>query len=164
MDSVTKNKSLVTIIIFLLITNIAMLIFFLALNTNDQKGTRNQNGMADALQNDVGFSKEQLDTYQSLRKDHFNKIHPLFDELRKSKMDFYTLIYNPQISDSSLNAAADLIAEKQKTLDMQLFRHFKMVQNICTPGQLQKFDTVIKKVFVRMIAKTGKPSHVQKNK
>ena len=32
MDTATKNKSLISIIIFLLITNIAMLIFFLVLN------------------------------------------------------------------------------------------------------------------------------------
>ncbi len=162
MDAVTKNKSLVSIIIFLLITNIAMVIFFLVLNSSSHRPSRNQNGMSEALQKEANFSKEQLDTYQSLRKNHFNKIHPLFDDLRKSKMDFYTLIYNPQVSDSSLNAAADLIAEKQKNLDMQMFKHFETVRNICTPDQLQKFDTVVKKVFTRMIAKTGKSNRDQK--
>jgi Spy/CpxP family protein refolding chaperone len=163
MDPITKNRSLVSIIIFLLITNIAMVIFFLAANTTEGKSShRDQGGMSEALQNEVGFTKDQIQQYQSLRKDHFNNIHPLFDDLRKSKMNFYTLIYDPQVPDSILNAAADLIAEKQKTLDMQMFRHFKMIQNICTPGQLQKFDSTIKKIFIRMISKTGKPNHDQK--
>ena len=158
MDSISKNKSLISIIIFLLITNVAMLIFFLALNNPAQKNSHSydQNGISGLLQKEVGFTKEQLDTYQSLRKDHFDKVHVLFDELRKSKIDFYNLIYTQQASDSSVNKAADLIAEKQKTLDLQMFNHFETVRNICTPDQLQKFDTTIKKVIMRMTGRPGK--------
>ena len=125
-----------------------MLVFFLVLNRPVQKSRdRDQNGMSGMLQKEVGFTKEQLDTYQSLRKNQLDKVHGLFDELRKSKTDFYNLIYTPQVSDSSVNRAADLIAEKQKTLDLQMLNHFKMVRNICTADQLQKFDTTIKKVI-----------------
>jgi len=163
MNSVTKNKSLVSIIIFLLITNIAMLVFFLVLNKPAQKDSRgrDQNGMSGMLQKEVGFSKDQLDTYQSLRKNQMDTVHALFDDLRKSKMDFYNLIYSSQVSDSSLNKAAGIIAEKQKMLDMRMFNHFKMVRNICTPDQLPKFDSTIQKVFVRMTSKSGKEEHSQ---
>ena len=163
MNSLTKNKSLISIIIFLLITNIAMLVFFLVLNKPTQKDShgRDQNGMSGMLQKEVGFSKDQLDTYQSLRKNHMDTVHALFDDLRKSKMDFYNLIYSSQVSDSSLNKAADVIAERQKTLDLHMFNHFKMVRNICTPDQLPKFDSTIQKVFVRMTSKSGKEEHSQ---
>ncbi len=163
MNSVTKNKSLVSIIIFLLITNIAMLIFFVVLNKPPQKDVRghDQNGMSGMLQKEVGFSKDQIDTYQSLRKDQMDTIHVLFDELRKSKMEFYNLIYSSQVADSSLNKAADIIAERQKALDLHMFDHFKKVRNICTPDQLQKFDSTIKKVLIRMTSKNGKDDHNQ---
>ena len=163
MNSVTKNKSLVSIIIFLLITNIAMVVFFLVLNKPDQKDShgRDQNGMSGMLQKEVGFSKDQLDTYQSLRKNNMDTVHALFDDLRKSKMDFYNLIYSSSVSDSSLNKAADIIAEKQKALDLHMFNHFKMVRNICTPGQLQTFDSTIQKVFIRMTGKAGREEHNQ---
>lgn len=138
-----------------------MLIFFLVLNNQGQRNSHShdQNGISGLLQKEVGFSKEQLDTYQSLRKDQLNKVHMLFDELRKAKTDFYNLIYTSQASDSTVNRAADLIAEKQKTLDLQMFNHFEMVRNICTSGQLQKFDTTIKKVITRMTGKPGKEGH-----
>ena len=158
MDSTTKNKSLVSIIIFLLITNIAMLIFFVVLNNPAQKNVRNrdQNGMAGMLQKEVGFSKDQLDKYQSLRKEDLDSIHNLFDGLRKSKMNFYSLIYSSNLSDSSVVNAADLVATKQKSLDLKMFNHFKMIRNICTSDQLEKFDSTIKKVFVRMTSRSGK--------
>ena len=161
MDTITKNKSLVTIIIFLLITNIAMLVFFLMLDKAPQRNSRgrDQNGMSTMLQKEVGFNNNQLDVYQLLRKGQSDSVHTLFDDLRKSKMDFYSLIYSNQVPDSMVNAAADMIAEKQKVLDLYMFKHFKQVRNICAPDQLEKFDSAIKKVFVRM---TGREGHPQK--
>ncbi len=164
MDSTTKNKSLVSIIIFLLITNIAMLIFFLALNNPAQKNVhiRDQNGMSGMLQKEVGFSNDQLNKYQSLRKEQMDSIHSLFDGLRKSKLNFYSLIYSSNVADSSVKNAADLISKNQKILDLKMFNHFKMVRNICTPDQLEKFDSTIKKVFIRMTGRSGKDGHEQK--
>lgn len=154
MNNTTKTKSLVTIIIFLLITNIAMLIFFIALSKSPDKRQRihEQNGMYNSLQNDVGFSKDQLDQYQSLRKDQRDKAKPLFIGLRNAKKNFYGLIYNKNIPDSLLNADADSIAQKQKTLDMQMFRYFNSIRNICSPDQLEKFDTIINVQITRMVS------------
>jgi protein CpxP len=158
MDTIKKNRSLVSIIVFLLITNVAMLVFFLVLNNQGQRNSHihDQNGISGLLEKEVGFTKEQLNTYQALRKDQVDKIHALFDELRKAKTDFYNLMYTSQVSDSAVNKAAGIIAEKQKTLDLQMFNHFELVRNICTPDQLQKFDTTIKKVIVRMTGRPGR--------
>jgi protein CpxP len=138
-----------------------MVIFFLVLNKPVPKNSheRDPNGMSGMLQKEVGFTKEQVDAYQALRKQHSDSIHMLFDNLRKSKTDFYNLMYSPQVADSSVTKAADLIAENQKILDLHMLSHFKMVRNICTADQLQKFDTSIKKVITRMTARPGRESH-----
>lgn len=145
MDNSTKIKSLVTIIIFLLITNIAMLIFFLVLSNPVDKRPRNHgnNGLYNSLQNDVGFNKDQLDQYQALRKEQKDKMRPLFNDLRNSKKDFYKLLYAPENSDSLINADADSIAQKQKAVDAQMFRYFKSIRNLCKPEQLPQFDSSI---------------------
>jgi len=155
MDTITKNKSLVSIIIFLLITNLAMLFFFLKVNNPAQKSPvgHDQNGISTLLKNDVGFSDEQIEKYQSQRKEHLEKVRHLFDDLRKSKENLYDLLYLPQVPDSVINNAANQIAEKQKNLDMEMFSHFKMYRRICDSNQLQKFDTTIKKVITRLISK-----------
>jgi protein CpxP len=158
MNPESKNKSLVFIILFLLLTNVVMLIFFLVLNKPVQRNMRgrDQNGMSGMLQKDVGFTKDQLDTYQVLRKDQLDSIHTLFDEVRKAKMNFYNLIYTPNVADSTLIAAADEIAVRQKNLDLHMINHFKMVRNICSPDQVQKFDSSIKKIIARMVGKSGR--------
>lgn len=159
MNSQQKTKSLITIIIFLLITNITMLIFFVLLGKPAERRQRNHepNGMYNSLQNEVGFSKDQLDQYKALREEQMKKVHPLFNEVRSAKKDFYELINSNQVSDSLLNADADSIAQKQKNLDMHIFRYFKNVRGICTDSQTQKFDSLMKKVVVRMIGRPGQP-------
>lgn len=157
MNEKTKTRSLITIILFLLVTNIAMLIFFIVLSKPAVRRPRNHelNGLYHSLQNDVGFSKDQLAKYQALREDQMKEMHPLFNELRESKKNFYELIYAPQASNSLINVNADSIAQKQKELDIQMFHYFKNVRNICSPDQTQKFDSVINKVVVRMVG--GRP-------
>jgi Spy/CpxP family protein refolding chaperone len=164
MNQTTKTKSLVTIIIFLLITNIAMLVFFILLSKPVDKRQRNRetNGMYTSLQNEVGFSKDQLDKYQLLRKEQIGKVRPLFNEVRNAKKDFYGLIYSENIPDSLINADADSIAQKQKSLDMQMFGYFQNIRNICKPDQIQKFDSTLKKEVVRMVDKPARNSQGHK--
>ena len=99
----TKTKSLVTIIIFLLITNIGMLLFFVfSSKTSLKREYKHEQGggsMYNSLQNDVGFSKDQLDRYQHLRQQQRDIVRPLFGELRTSKKDFYDLLYTNNVSD-----------------------------------------------------------------
>lgn len=158
MDTIKKYKALVSIIIFLLITNFAMLIFFMVISKPLDRKYRNheQNGIYTLLQKEVGFSKDQLDQYQDLRNQQRKNVSPLFNEIKKSKEDFYELLYSGNVSDSLINADADSIAQTQKKIDMQMFNHFKMVRNICTPDQVQKFDSSMKKVITRMTSRLGR--------
>jgi len=153
-----KYKALVSIIIFLLITNIIMLILFMGNgNSSDKKNrSHDQNGFYTLLQKEVGFSKPQLDQYQALRIEQRKTIKPLFEKIRKSKENFYELLYFENISDSLLNNDADSIALTQKQLDLQMFFHFKKIRNICSQAQLPKFDSSIKKVIIHMIGRQGK--------
>lgn len=164
----TKTKSLVTIIIFLLITNVGMLLFFVFSSKPSVKREYNheQGGgsMYNSLQNDVGFSKDQLGHYQQLRQEQRVVVKPLFGELRSAKKDFYDLLYTSNASDSLIKADADSIAQKQKRLDLQMFGYFKNIRDICTPDQLQKFDTTINRVVIRMIGRSGKGKSDQNNK
>jgi protein CpxP len=158
MNETKKYKALISIIIFLLITNFAMLLFFIILDKPADKRSKEriENGMSNSLKQDVGFSNDQLDQYQALRTLQRKNVKPLFDKVRKSKIDFYELLYLQNVSDSTLAVDADSIAQTQKELDLQMFNHFKKIRNICTSDQLQKFDSTIKKVIIRMTGRPGK--------
>ena len=148
----TKNRALVLIIIFLLLSNIAILIFFLYYSDGrkNSHGKEDRNAVSVFLQKEIGFTKQQMDEYQKLRATHMQSIRPLFNDIRLAKEKFYDLLYINNIADSTINKSVAVIGEKQMALDRQMFSHFKNVRDLCTPQELPKFDTLFKKVVEKM--------------
>ena len=141
----SKNRILIFLVVFLLITNIAMLLYFTMFNGASRSNHEEHRGpgITAFLQNEDGFSKEQMAMLDSLKKQHRTIIRPLFDELGKSKDSFYQLLGKPGLTDSILNAAADEIGKKQAALDLQFFQNFTSIRKLCTDQQLLKFDSVM---------------------
>ena len=85
----------------------------------------------------------------------------MYDDMRKAKDSLFKLLSYPETNDTLLNKIADVIAQKQKALDLQTFNHFKKVRTLCTPEQQPKYDSMI----LRMFRKMGKtPRHSEPDK
>lgn len=153
MNIVTRNKSLVAIIIFLLVSNIAMLIFFLALGNSTKKDHSRKDIIGNFLKKDIGFDQQQMDQYEKIHKDHREFMKPYFEGIRNAKDSFYSLLSAP-MNDSSLNSAGAPIGARQIELDISMFKHLSNVRNLCNKEQLPKFDSLFKNVISRI---TGHP-------
>ncbi|MEI9908665.1 MAG: hypothetical protein WDO71_02745 [Bacteroidota bacterium] len=156
----SKNKSLIFIIIFLLLTNIGVLGYFLWFKKPPQKVDNNrQNWMMNALQKDVGFTEEQVAQYKQLNDDHWKKIKPMFEDIRKSKDSLFKLLSDETVNDSVINIKTEVIAQKQKAIDVQAFNNFKKIRALCTTQEQRvKYDSLIQ----RLMRKMGKPRGEQK--
>jgi periplasmic protein CpxP/Spy len=151
-----RYRNLLIIIGVLLLTNIAVLVYFLELKKSE-KPPHNQDGrpgISEILQKEVGFTDAQLAQYKELKDEQKQTIRPMYDDMRKAKDSLFKLISYPGTSDSVLNQVSDVIAQKQKALDMQTFSYFKKLRTVCTPEQQPKYDSVIQRMFKKM----GKPS------
>ena len=73
----TKNKSLIAIIIFLLITNIAVLVFFLFVNVPGKKTHSREDGISTFLKKDIQFDEETMTNFKGL----LEKINLVFQTL-----------------------------------------------------------------------------------
>jgi len=149
----SKGRVLIFLVVFLLLTNIAMLLYFTAFNKPFEKSNRGERRgpITTFLQNEIGFSKNQMDRLDSLKKQHRAAIRPLFDDLGKSKDNFYQLLGKPGVSDSALKAGADEIGKKQAALDRQFFQNFMSIRTLCTEQQLPKFDSVMPSLASKMM-------------
>lgn len=165
MESAKKFKALVAIIIFLVLTDVVLLIFFISHQSPSDKRahSREQNGMATALEKEVGFNQSQVDQYLQLRSQQRASGKPLFDSLRIFKENFYALLEQSSISDSIKNNYADKIAVTQKQLDLQMFNYFQEVRKLCTPLQIPQFDSVIKRTVMKMIGSGRRHNEKDKN-
>ncbi|MEO5682600.1 MAG: periplasmic heavy metal sensor [Chitinophagaceae bacterium] len=150
----SKNRILIFLVVFLLLTNIAMLLYFTVYDKPSLKASHTEKrgpGITAFLQNDLGFSKEQMARLDSLKKQHRNAIKPLFTELGKSKDNFYQLIGKPGIDEAALKTASDEIGKRQAALDLQFFQNFTSIRRLCTDQQLVKFDSVMPSLATKMM-------------
>lgn len=158
MSNITRTKPLIIIIIFLLITNVGMLLFFLFGSRQGDRKSRGHSysGMYYSLQTEVGFTKDQLGQYQTMRGKQIEKVKPLFNDVRKAKEDFYNLLFVNNTPDSVVQRQADSISIKQRGLDMQMFLYLRSIRGLCTPDQQQKFDSLLTRVVQKMIGRAPK--------
>jgi Spy/CpxP family protein refolding chaperone len=96
---------------------------------------------------ELNMTEPQQKDYKQLKEDHFKIIRPLFDSVRAAKTAFFSLIKDNTVSDSTVNAYAQRISERQSTIDKLTFDHFRRVRNLFTPEQQPKFDEFVKKMM-----------------
>jgi len=151
-----RNRNLLIIIGVLLLTNVAVLVYFLGLHKKDKTTPptdAGRNAVAEMLQKEVGFDDAQTASYKEMKEKQREKIRPMYDDMRKMKDSLFRLLSFPETSDSVLNEITNAIALKQKAIDLETFNHFKRVRRLCKEDQLTKYDSMV----VRMFRKMGKP-------
>jgi periplasmic protein CpxP/Spy len=154
MSYLRNHKLLLLIIGVLLVANIGLLYFFVF--NKPQRSAKITPGemrrmQVEKVKKDVGLNEEQTALYDSLRSKQFKTMKPLFENITKSKEEFFSLIYQSNISDSVLSSYASKIGEKQMELDMSTFRYFQSIKALCTEEQKSKMDSVIKQIVKRII-------------
>jgi protein CpxP len=155
MTYIKNNKALVFIIAVLLLSNIAMLYFYLTKKNCEDNNPKKQNNppgqfMTDKLKNEVGFTDSQIARYREIRGKHKEAMKPLFEEINNTKDSLYRLLGQTP-SDSLVNHYLEMIGDKQEAIDHRIFNHFLALKQLCTPEQLPRYDSTIQKVIKGMI-------------
>ncbi len=150
-NNASKNRALILLIVVLLLTNIAVLAYFLWPKEPDrtQNTDKNKYRLLEPLKNEVGFSDSQIAEYKKIRDSRTGRIRSKVDDLRKVRVNFYHLMSSQNVNDSLLNAAADSIGYRQKLLDLETFEHFKILRKLCTPEQEAKYDSMVQHLVHR---------------
>ena len=159
--STSRNKSLIFIIAVLLLTNIAVLGYFLWYKKPDKPQRMDRKpGIETPLQDEVGFNEDQMVQYRQYRDEQMKALKPMFDDMRKTKDSLFRMIGNENANDSTANSIAEAVAQKQKAIDLRMYNHFKRIRGLCKPEQLPKYDSLIQ----RMMRKMGGRPHKEQDK
>lgn len=165
------NKSRIKVLLFLigilLVTNLVLLFFFVKKRDDDHGGKRmppqdRSSVMRHFLKDSVGFNDQQLGRFDTLRAQNKEDMKPLFEEMKQSKMAFYNLLRQPGTPDSVSMAAADLMAAKQRAVDVAFYKYFQEVRSLCTPEQQVKYDSLMQQIIRRMISPSRRGESKQK--
>jgi periplasmic protein CpxP/Spy len=151
MSTQTKSKLYLLVIGILLITNIAMLLFFLNKKEDIKKGNRGSNDrsamMKEFLKNDIGFTPQQIQLYDTLSKQNKEKMKADFDAMKAGKEQQFKQLGSKGFTDSAINAIAGQAADNQKLIEAKMMNYFATVRKLCTAEQLPKFDSLFYKMW-----------------
>ena len=148
MNSGTKNKLLTWLVVLLLIANaITITMFWLSRSKPPQPMRATpQNFLVESLKLDAK-QQEQLEV---LVKEHRQGAEQLRMKTKDSKEALFDLLKQPNVSDSTKQAAAKAVSVTTEELDLLTLNHFQKVRALCNSEQQKKFDEIINDV-IRMM-------------
>lgn len=160
MSKITQNnKGLILLVAILLLTNIGVLVYFLSYKKPaKQAQSKERKSVVEYVQGELGFNDQQAAQFKQLHDLHMDSLKILGDEIRKSKTVFFNLLQQKGVPDSTIHAAADRIGEKQEEFELNNFRHFQKVRELCTdPQQEAKLDSMVTRMINRPFGRRGGP-------
>ena len=150
MHNSSKNKTLIFIIGFLLLTNIGMVIFIWRMKKEEVMEPPKRKGFSERIRKEVKFDSLQLASFEVRKKAHWDKMRVMFDTMTATKGKFYHLLYDSLAPDSLMRSQAEIIGRQQKELDLHVISYFKDVRKLCKPVQLATYDSLLPDIIKRM--------------
>ncbi|MBC7848174.1 MAG: periplasmic heavy metal sensor [Chitinophagaceae bacterium] len=151
-----NNKALIGLVIILLLSNLAVLLYFTVWNRRpEHKGGKGDFSIVDYMKKEVGFNEEQTKQFQQLHEQNRDSLKLIGDSIRSSKNSLYRLLREPA-NDSSVAQAINTLSVQQQRMELTMFRHFGRVRSICNPEQKVKLDSMVNRM-------NNKPAFYRRN-
>ncbi|MDB4285996.1 hypothetical protein N9933_01695 [bacterium] len=109
-------------------------------------------GPKDFISRELGFSPDQENAFEQLRKEHFGevkKLEGMIGERRTSLVKLYAV----DDSEEEAKVLFEEISALRVGIEKVTFHHFRQVRNLCDEKQKAKFDNIIEDVMAKMSRK-----------
>jgi hypothetical protein len=150
MSYLKNHKILLVVIGVLLVANVGLLWNFVWKKKNSHwQGPPGENART-RLINEIGFDEKQIAVYDSLRKQHYDGIGPMFGELRSTRDSLYKLMHRTEINDSVIASLSASVSQQQQAIDLKIHHYFRSLRELCKDDQKVKLDTFLVKMARQM--------------
>lgn len=147
---IRNNKGLLFLVLILLLSNVGILIYFLAWKKSTGYGQQRGNySVVDRVKKEIGFTEEQTTQFRQLLETNRDSMKKYSEKVRGAKIELYKLLQQPSLSDSQVQAAGSRLSQQQEAMELVMFRHFQRVRKLCTNDQLIKFDSMVTRMSNR---------------
>lgn len=143
MKAITSNKWVLLLVIFLVLSNLALVIFAFS-GSVPRKGHQE-----DWVKKELGLSDEQSSLFKEKKETFMNTMKPRWEQVNNLKDSLYRHLGDEQVPDSLVNSYIDKWTAKSKENDMMLFQHFRELRKHCTETQLSRYDTMVTRMVTR---------------
>jgi hypothetical protein len=140
-----KIKSLYILVGVLLLINIATLGFIwyttIKIKTEQEMRPPRPDNKGSFLADELGFTGEQLNKFDTLRKEHHQRVQKIIREAKELKDQLFDCIKTED--DAKAKEFAGKLSENNKAMELLTYEHFKEVRKICKEEQKVKFDRIL---------------------
>ncbi len=134
------NRSLLfsILIVVLLISN---LLLALKIFGGPRHGGPRDEGPRNEIIERLDFSKDQIQSYDALIKEHRSEVQELEGQLQEQKKRW---LNNLKKADPlPIEGALDSVLAVQRKIEILHFEHFAQIRKICTSDQIHSFDLLV---------------------
>ena len=147
MNSPSKNRLLIGLVVLLLIANaVSLAVFWIS----RIKKERPQGHAKEFLVTELDLDAAQQKQFDILRKEHRRGVDSLRGELKRAKDELFDLVKNPAVNDSMKSASAEAVSRITQKIDLFTVEHFQKVRALCRPDQQKRFDEILHQVTTMM--------------
>jgi hypothetical protein len=143
MRAITSNKWVLLLVVFLVLTNLALVIFAFTSNTKPAKPQEN------GFRKQINLSKDQEKTFDLRKEEFFKTMKPRWEEVNLLKDSLYQHLSHENLSDSVIDHYTSRWTEINRQNDIMLFRHFKELRKELNESQLKAYDSAVTKMVTR---------------
>ena len=141
MKAITSNKWVFLLVIFLVLTNLALVFFAFS---NSKPGEKKE--QKEFLKTKLNLTEEQDKLFKQKKEEFFTTMKPRWEEVNNLKDSLYKHIGDENLSDSVINYYVDKWTADTRESDKLLFRHFRELRKHCNKDQQAIFDTLVPKI------------------
>jgi Spy/CpxP family protein refolding chaperone len=147
MDVLKQNKLLFKLIIFLVLMNVAIVVFLVVPKPHEQfdgrRPDRNINEISGVLKDELQLTPKQIDQLKTLREDFFMKESKLRKIIKSQRDSMNEFMFNAQTDTVLVKSIAKRVSENEFKMEMLRFEQAKTLKTICTPDQMKKFESLV---------------------
>ncbi|HNP54136.1 MAG TPA: periplasmic heavy metal sensor [Ferruginibacter sp.] len=151
--AIQSTRTLGLIIAILLISNAVTLVYFWSQKSCPPKHGSKEDGrkemMKALLKKEVGFSEEQLVSFDSLFAEQRKTMEPKMNAFREKKETLLKNLAQLQFNETAMDSTLKLLSEQQQEMERHMIRSMLSVRNLCKPDQLPTFDSNFYKLLSR---------------
>ena len=134
-----KNVVLYVLIAFLICVNG----FYLYKDLKKPNAKGHPNNPVEFIVKELNFNDAQLKQFQEMRIDHQKRMMKMDKDERQLKESLFGKISSETIDQREVDSIATLIGENRKSKDLEIFNHFRTIEELCNDKQKQKFKRII---------------------
>lgn len=110
----------------------------------------------------LGLNEEQTEAFEKLRKEHFDTIQKLREQIKSEKEEMYSGLKSKGNESAAYAHLAKVILYEEQA-EKITFEHFRKVRELCDDEQKKHFDAIITQVIKMVGVHTPPPPHGRNN-